>query len=715
MKKIFAHIFICMVGFLLGMNGIAMAQLSVNTVKYRITYDATTQTYTAWVIPDYSVPNATNTGTTEKGGTAQYTIVVPKDFVITQVTDIKGTWTKPTDSDFRRLGPGNAGQTWPANLDASLNYYVFGKAPTETDYGTFTAGTPVALFSFKGNGCYGPIKPLPPGDAFVSAADANYSLNVANSFYSRSGQPAGGNVNPLEQFVNILGPAAECAASRVIYAYDDNGVTTKNVAVSGNVLINDDKATGTAPLTVSTTPVQQPANGTVTLTATGNYTYTPNNNFTGTDNFKYRVCDSGTPAVCDTATVSITVRDPLATNNPPIALSDNAATKSGVPVSGNVLTNDTDPDPGQTLTATLVTGPTNGTVVLNPNGTYTYTPNAGFAGDDRFTYKVCDNGTPQLCATTIVDLNVYKSDFANLPPVANSDLYTRTPNGSATGNVLTNDKDPEGGPLTINTTPISGPSNGTVAINSDGTFTYTPNTGYTGPDQFVYEICDNFTPKLCSQAIVFIIPKSTTTGTSDLRITKTLTGNKITTLNSTVTYTVVVRNPGPDAATNIVVKDSVGTGLQLITATPNKGTFSNPLWSISMLAAGDSAILTVTAKAISEGISNNYVRIVQLDQNDPVKSNNDASACVTVPLKLCAGQKVEASVPSTYTNVVWYKNGQQVATGNVVLFSEVGTYTFTATNTACPAAGCCPLVIEADSNCCPVQICIPVTIKKVKK
>ncbi|WP_084650896.1 Ig-like domain-containing protein [Runella zeae] len=713
MKKIFARTFICMIGILLGVNVITMAQLSSNTVKYKITYDASTQTYTAWVIPDYGVPNTNNAGTTEKGGTAQYTIVVPKDFVITQITDIKGTWTKTTDSDFRKLGPGNAGQTWPASLDATLNYYVIGKAPSETDYGTFSAGTPVALFSFKGNGCYGSVKPLPPGDAFIEAADTRYSLNVANSFYSRSGQSAGGNVVPREQFINILGPAAEC--TRIIYAYDDNGVTVKNMPVSENVLINDDKATGTAPLTVSTTLVQQPTSGTVTLTTAGGYTYTPNNNFTGTDTFKYRVCDSGTPSVCDTATVLITVRDPLATNNLPVALSDNAATKAGVPVSGNVLTNDTDPDPGQTLTASIVSNPMHGTVVLNPNGTYTYTPTAGYVGDDKFTYRVCDSGTPSLCTTATVDLNIYATEALNLPPVANSDVFTRTPTGPATGNVLINDIDPEGGTLIINTTPIVGPTNGTVVINPNGTFTYNPNPGYTGPDQFVYEICDNYTPKVCSQAVVFIIPQVVTTSNADLRVTKTLTGNKVRTLNESLIYTVVVRNLGPDAATNIVVKDSVGAGLELLIGTPNKGTFSNPLWNIPSLAAGDSAILTITAKVIAEGVSFNHARIVQSSTNDPVKNNNEASTCVTVPLKLCIGEKVEASVPTNYTNVIWYKNGQQVATGNVVLLSEIGSYTYTATNANCPASGCCPLVIESASNCCPVQLCVPLTVKKLKK
>ncbi|MCP1386532.1 Ig-like domain-containing protein [Runella salmonicolor] len=716
MKKILRFSFLTW-AVLLGAVTFIKAQISANTVKYKITYDATNASYTAWVVPDYSVPNVApnnfNTGTTEKGSTAQFTIVVPKNFVITQITDIKGTWAKPSDSGFTKFGPGNAGQTW-TGLDTTLNYYVVGKTPAETDYGTFTAGTPVALFSFKGNGCFGPVKPLPPGDPFISAADATYSLNVANSFYSRSGQPSGGNIVPLEQFVAILGPVASCA-SPIIYAYDDNNITNKGVAVAGNVLLNDNTGTGTGPLVVSTTPVQQPSVGTLSLNADGTYLYTPTATFVGTAIFKYRVCDSGSPAVCDTAQVSIIVRDPVATNNPPIALGDIAVTKFELPVSGNVLTNDIDPDPGQTLTATKLTDPTNGSVSFNADGTYTYTPFPGFFGNDKFTYQACDNGNPQLCTAATVDLEVLGRDASNSPPLANDDAFIRTPTGTAAGNVLINDKDPEGDQITVNTTPISGPSNGTVTLNADGTFLYTPDAGYTGFDQFIYEVCDNANPKGCSQATVYIITGLTVPGNADLKITKTLVGSKTRALNDVVSYQIVVKNQGPDPATNVVVKDSVGVGLQLTGGTPTKGTFTTPLWTIPVLASGDSALLTVTAKVIAEGISFNYAIVKSLDQTDANKANNEDQTCVTVPYKLCSGNKLEASVPTTYTNVVWFKGATQVGTGNTILLSETGSYTFTATNVACPISGCCPLIIEAGDNCCPVNFCVPVIVTKIRK
>ena len=535
------------------------------------------------------------------------------------------------------------------------------------------------------------------------------------------------NVQPVSNFSaftdspnnNNLQPKLKVGAATTnpyIFAYDDYGVVTKGSSITSNVLSNDDIGTGVAPLVITTTPVVTPTNGTVSINANGRYTYHPNTNYVGTDIFKYRVCDSGNPAVCDTAVVTITIFDPGSTNRAPIVAADNIAVKQGASASGNVLLNDVELDANQTLTATVVTPPTKGTLTLNPNGSYTYVAGANSLGDDWFTYKACDNGNPQQCSVARVDINIYASSAANLPPVANADIVLRAPASPATGNVLTNDKDPEGGTLTVNTTPITLPSNGTVVLSANGTFTYTPSSGYTGLDQFAYEVCDSYNPNACSQALVFILPFSPSAGNSDLRVTKTLAGNKVRTLNDTLTYTITIRNFGPDAATNIVLKDSVGNGLKLLSGSPtNKGTFSSPLWSIPSLASGDSAILTVRAKVEAEGISFNYATLVSADQTDPTSNNNSTEACVTVPVKLCSNQKIEASVPNNYTNVVWFKSGQQVATGNVVLFSEVGTYTFTASNATCPANGCCPLVIENGDNCCPVQLCAPFTVVKRKK
>ena len=81
----------------------------------------------------------------------------------------------------------------------------------------------------------------------------------------------------------------------------------------------------------------------------------------------------------------------------------------------------------------------------------------------------------------------------NLEPTATDDVYIsapETPLVVAASGVLNNDSDPENDTLTVNTTPVSGPSDGTVTLSADGSFTYTPNAGSSGNDSFVYEISD---------------------------------------------------------------------------------------------------------------------------------------------------------------------------------------------------------------------------------
>ena len=181
--------------------------VSSNTIKYQLTYNPGNSRYTVWVVPDYATPNANNPLSSEFGATAQVTIKVPIDFNILNITDINGSWEKsPLKLGDPTTQPAFSSQAY----DKSYRYYTVGKSSNETNYGLFVAGTPVPLFSFTGNFCAGAISLLGPGDPYITAARNAYNLNVRNSFYSRSGQPAGGNIQPREQFIDVFGPAASC-------------------------------------------------------------------------------------------------------------------------------------------------------------------------------------------------------------------------------------------------------------------------------------------------------------------------------------------------------------------------------------------------------------------------------------------------------------------------------------------------------------------------
>ncbi|MFT4981011.1 MAG: hypothetical protein ACI9UR_000858, partial [Bacteroidia bacterium] len=286
------------------------------------------------------------------------------------------------------------------------------------------------------------------------------------------------------------------------FAGDDFALTPQEVVVSGDLLLNDYDINGD-PITLDTIPISDPSNGTVSILANGTYTYTPDPGFIGTDQFVYEICDDGSPNLCAQTTCYITV---YPDNNPPVVVNDFNNTLANTPVSGTVITNDSDPD-GDNLTVNPVpvSGPINGTLSLLPNGDYTYTPNPGFEGEDVFTYSVCDDGTPQMCGTADVRITVIPASDDNDPPVANPDNYVTYEGVAVSGNITSNDDDPDGDNIILNTNPITVPSNGSVTVAANGDIVYTPDPGFLGVDVFTYSICDDGSPVLCDVTTVKII------------------------------------------------------------------------------------------------------------------------------------------------------------------------------------------------------------------
>ena len=285
-------------------------------------------------------------------------------------------------------------------------------------------------------------------------------------------------------------------------AADDNTQTPKDQPIVIAVKANDTDPDGN--VLGSPTKVTNPTHGTATVNADGTITYTPTAGFTGTDSFQYSVCDNGVPSKCDTATVTINVVLPVAGNQAPVAVDDAKLTTVNTPVSGTVAANDSDPDNNTPLTYAKVTNPLHGTVTVNSDGTYTYTPTTGYIGNDSYTYKVCDSGSPSKCDTATVSIGILPA--ANQAPIATGDIAVTPQDKPVTGNVLTNDKDPEGGPLTVSTTPVTPPTKGTVTLNPDGTFTYTPTPGKTGEDVFCYQVMDAQGLKDTACVTVEIVP-----------------------------------------------------------------------------------------------------------------------------------------------------------------------------------------------------------------
>ena len=122
-----------------------------------------------------------------------------------------------------------------------------------------------------------------------------------------------------------------------------------------------------------------------------------------------------------------------------------------------MLLNDSDID-GDSLSVntTPVAGPAHGTLSLNADGTFTYTPNANFFGADSFVYEVSDGNGGTAQATVSLTIN-----SVNDVPVAIADNYSTNEDTAFTStlgvdDLLINDSDLDGDTLTVNTTPVVG-------------------------------------------------------------------------------------------------------------------------------------------------------------------------------------------------------------------------------------------------------------------
>ena len=215
----------------------------------------------------------------------------------------------------------------------------------------------------------------------------------------------------------------------------------------------------------------------------------------GPFSFTY-VVDATATCPADSATVQV-VLDPACFSV--VGTSDLLVVDEDSVLSAQVLNNDRDANGGG-LRALLLVQPAQGSATLSPDGQLIYTPKENYNGRDTLVYRVCDRTLPSACDTARVIITI---NPVNDAPVAANDVAIITYDEVATGNVLANDYDPDGGPLG-EVSSVGSPAHGTVTLAADGSYTYTPDQYYVGPDQFSYWVCDVQDPELCAKAEVII-------------------------------------------------------------------------------------------------------------------------------------------------------------------------------------------------------------------
>jgi len=268
------------------------------------------------------------------------------------------------------------------------------------------------------------------------------------------------------------------AVNHAPIAEDDEYVTDEDVPLSiasPGVLANDHDAD---PGDIITAELESgPQHGTLSLFPEGGFGYIPHADWSGTDSFTYRVFDGIDYG--NTATVTIVVNS---VNDAPVAVDDDYVGPEDLALIGDaVLLNDYDVDQ-DTLEAVLITEPSHGTLDFNLDGTFTYTPDDDWFGEDTFTYQAFDGQEYSNEAT--VTMNI---EGVNDAPVAYDDAYP-TLEDTFLDATVPSGFDVDGDLLIYEL--VSDPSHGVLSLLSDGHFDYLPHEDWFGIDSFTYYVFD---------------------------------------------------------------------------------------------------------------------------------------------------------------------------------------------------------------------------------
>ena len=333
------------------------------------------------------------------------------------------------------------------------------------------------------------------------------------------------------------------------YTTDEDVVLT--VAAPG-VLENDSDPNGDALTAILVDGVDH---GTLTFNADGSFVYTPEQDYNGTDSFTYKASDGELES--EVVTVTITI-NPV--NDAPVAVDDAYTTAEDVILvvaAPGVLANDYDVD-GDTLTATLRTGVSHGTLTLMSDGSFTYLPDPDFFGTDSFTYNLItypgttsewtDWATVTITVTPVNDAPVLDEiPDATIPEMV---LYTFT--ATATDVDSTN--------LTFS---LINPPAGASINPTTGVFTWTP-TEAQGPGVFTFtvKVCDDGTPVLCDQQLVTITVEEV-----NLAPELDPIENQEVEVGTLLTFTVTASDPDLPVQTLIFYLDGAPVGASINAAT----------------------------------------------------------------------------------------------------------------------------------------------------
>ena len=443
-------------------------------------------------------------------------------------------------------------------------------------------------------------------------------------------------------------------------AVDDSFTTAEDTALVDSVATNDSTTSGGSLSYAVDTDV---TSGTLVLNNDGSFTYTPAANFNGADSFSYTVTDAAS-GESSTQSVTLTV---TAVNDVPVAAADSYATNEDTAVTtGNVLTNDALGDPATTITAFDAASANGGLVVNNGDGTFTYTPAANFNGSDSFTYTISDNDGETSTATVTITVTA----VADLTAV--DDSFTTAEDTALVESVATNDSTTSGGSLSyaVDTDVTSG----TLVLNNDGSFTYTPAANFNGADSFSYTVTDAASGESSTQSVTLTVtavndvPVAAADSYATNEDTAVTTGNVLTNDALGDPATTITAFDAASANGGLVVNNGDGT----FTYTPAANFNGSDSFTYTISdndGETSTATVTITVTAVADSVDDTATT----DEDTEVTTNVLANdRFVGAPVVTSVTQGANGTVVNNGDGTVTYTPGED--------FNGNDSYTYTATS-----------------------------------
>lgn len=393
--------------------------------------------------------------------------------------------------------------------------------------------------------------------------------------------------------------------------------------------------------------------------------------------------------------------------NNPVARDDSITTPEDTSVTIQVLGNDTDPQNMlDASTLAIIANPNFGTASISGDA-ITYNPIIGFSGNDILTYQICD--VDGNCDTAAVTISV---SGLNDTPVAVDDSVSTPENTAVVIDTLANDSDADtNNPTNPNTldpaiTITTAPTNGTTSINNaNGEVTYTPNSGYSGNDVFVYQVCDTFATPACDTAIVTVtVDDAAPTAVDDTINTTEDTDAKVdldandTDPQNNLDPTTITITANPTNGTVTVSNTGVAT------YTPNTGydgsdTFTYTICDATGLCDGATVAVTITPTnesplAVNDSTTTAMDTLVTITV---LSNDSDPDATDTTPNTIDTSS-VTITVHPTNGSATVNGSGQIEYTPNTG-FSGADTLTYQVCDTySTPACDTATVTITIDDN-----------------